>query len=101
MNGPNTNSDTRWTIDRALLERLLGNEREFKEEVLVSLAELKIELRNLKTGFEDHVKKDDLRFGDVNMIMGGATGQLKYILGGAAAATVVIGLILAAARLFV
>lgn len=89
--GPNT--DTRWVMNRELLERLVGNDRDFREEVLVSLTELKVSMRTMQDSFSLHVKDDAERFGKVNMSIGETSGKLQYILGGAAAAVFVIGLV--------
>lgn len=95
-------SDTgsRFVMNRELLERLLTNEKEFKEEVLVSLAELKLEVRTLKEGFSAHVKSDVEQFGKVTLSIGENTNTLKYILGGAAAAVFLIGLAAGLVKVF-
>lgn len=97
-NGPNT--DSRWLLDRHLLERIVGSEREFREEVLVSLAELKTSMRTMQTSFDAHVSDDNKKFGDVNVKLGESTGKLQYILGGAAMAVFMIGIAIGVARFF-
>lgn len=96
-----SDTDSRFIIDRALLERIVSSERIFREEVVASLAELKVTTRHIQDSFAAHVKEDSQKFGDVNVKLGENSGKVQYMLGGAAAAIVVIGLALAIARLLV
>lgn len=92
---------SRWKAEREQLERLVGNDREFREEVLVSLTELKAGMTSLQRGFDDHVKHDENRFDRVNQSIGENTGKLQYILGGAAVAVFIIGLVAAVIKALV
>lgn len=102
----NTRPDTtdprelaRWKAEREQLERLVGNDRHFREEVLVSLTELKAGMNNLQRSFEDHVKSDDSKFKEVNQSIGDSSGKLQYMLGGAAVLAFIVGVAIAIARL--
>lgn len=95
-----SHTDNRWLLDRALLERLVSSEKDFREEVLVSLAELKVSFKNMSERFDAHTKDDAEKFGDVTVKLGESTGKLQYILGGAAMAVFLIGVAVAVARLF-
>lgn len=99
MNGPNT--DTRFSIDRTLLERLVGSEREFREEVLVSLAELKTSMRTMEASFNAHVSDDAKKFGEVNVKVEGSSGKLQWILGGVAVGAFLLTMAIGVARFFV
>lgn len=79
----------------------MGNDREFREEVLVSLTELKVCMKTMKESFDSHVKDDAEKFGKVNLSIGESTGKLQWILGGAAMAVFMIGTAIAIARFFV
>ena len=88
MNGPDTSP--RWVIDRAFLENLLGNERAFKEEVIVSLAELKKDVANLHQAFRAHEADDKTRFTQVELNIVENKGKWQLVAGGAAMATFLI-----------
>lgn len=98
----NTRPDTtdsrelaRWKAEREQLERLVGNDREFREEVLVSLTELKAGMGALQRGFDNHVASDESRFDKVNQTIGDQGGKLQYILGGAAMCAFLIAIVAA------
>lgn len=102
----NTRPDTtdprelqRWKAEREQLERLVGNDRDFREEVLVSLTELKAGMGSLQRSFEDHVKSDENRFDKVNQSIGDSSGKLQYMFGGAAVLAFVVMAVIAIARL--
>lgn len=88
MTGPNT--DTRYAIDRQLLERLLGDDKAFKERLLVDLTELKVNVRVLTESFHDHVADDKQKFDKVSLSIGENTGNLKTIAGGITVAVFLI-----------
>ena len=99
MSGPIT--DSRVAIDRAILEKLVGSERDFREEVLVSLTELKVCMKNMRESFDSHVKDDERKFGEVNLNIGENSGKLQWLIGGAVGMGVLITIGIAIARFFV
>jgi hypothetical protein len=80
--------------ETAALLKVADNEREFRECVLVALAELKVGQQAIKESFEHHVKQDDERFGNVTQRINVNSSGISKGAGVVAAVVVMIGVIM-------
>lgn len=77
--------------ETAALLKIADNEREYREHVLVALAELKKDVASLKDAFKEHTTQDDSRFGSVNQKIGDNSSWINKGIGMAILFVAMIG----------
>jgi hypothetical protein len=80
--------------ETAALLKIVDNEREYREHVLVTLARLEVKSDNLHSAFESHVADDDRRFEKVTQGIGTTSSQLDKGTGIIIAMVALLGFIM-------